>query len=62
MQHRHLGVRTNLQLMSKTVCLITGFVSARLRGEYKVTRDDRIDLEFKNLTLNIGPIKAAEKV
>lgn len=39
-----------------------GFVSARLRGEYQITRDDRIDLEFKNITLNIGPIKAAEKV
>ncbi len=39
-----------------------GFVSARLRGEYSVTRDDRIDLEFRNLTLNVGPFKAAEKV
>jgi hypothetical protein len=37
-------------------------VSARLRGEYQVTRDDRIDLEFKNITLSIGPFKAAEKV
>jgi hypothetical protein len=27
-----------------------------------VTRDDRIDLEFKNITLSIGPFKAAEKV
>jgi hypothetical protein len=39
-----------------------GFVSARLRGEYGVTRDDKIDLEFKNITLNVGPFKAAEKV
>lgn len=39
-----------------------GFISARLRGEYKVTRDDRIDLEFRNITLSIGPFKAAEKV
>lgn len=40
----------------------TGFVSARLRGEYGITRDDKIDLEFSNITLNIGPWKAAEKV
>jgi hypothetical protein len=39
-----------------------GFVSARLRGDYSVTRDDRIDLEFRNITLNVGPFKAAEKV
>lgn len=27
-----------------------------------MTRDDRIDLEFRNITLSIGPFKAAEKV
>jgi hypothetical protein len=44
------------------VCCPAGFVSARLRGDYSVTRDDRIDLEFRNITLNVGPFKAAEKV
>ncbi|WIA15553.1 hypothetical protein OEZ85_002185 [Tetradesmus obliquus] len=39
-----------------------GLVSARLRGEYAVTRDDRVDLEFKNLVLKVGPFQAAEKV
>jgi hypothetical protein len=39
-----------------------GLVSARLRGVYSVTRDDRVDLEFKNLVLKIGPFQAAEKV
>lgn len=48
--------------MSLCAATPTGFVSARLRGEYEATRDDRIDLEFKNITLNIGPFKAAEKV
>jgi hypothetical protein len=39
-----------------------GLVSARLRGVYSVTRDDRVDLEFRNLVLKIGPFQAAEKV
>jgi hypothetical protein len=39
-----------------------GLVSARLRGDYSVTRDDRVDLEFKNLVLKVGPFQAAEKV
>lgn len=39
-----------------------GLVCARLRGEYDVTRDDRVDLEFKNLVMKIGPFQAAEKV
>jgi hypothetical protein len=39
-----------------------GLVSARLHGVYGVTRDDRVDLEFKNLVLRIGPFQAAEKV
>lgn len=40
----------------------SGFVAAKLRGKFGVTRDDRIDLEFENITLNIGPWRAAEKV
>jgi hypothetical protein len=39
-----------------------GLVCARLRGDYKVTRDDRVDLQFKNLVLRVGPFQAAEKV
>jgi len=56
----------HLQQCSSLTCACNinaaGFISARLRGEYKVTRDDRIDLEFRNITLSIGPFKAAEKV
>eukprot|EP00775_Hariotina_reticulata_P008861 gene8861-9040_t len=39
-----------------------GLVSATLRGDYEVTQDDRVDLEFKSLALKIGPWKAAEKI
>ena len=39
-----------------------GLVSARLRGEYRVTRDDRVDLEFSNLVLKVGPFQTTEKV
>jgi hypothetical protein len=37
-------------------------VSAKLRGKYSVTRDDRIDLEFEDIKLSIGPFQAAQKV
>lgn len=33
-----------------------------LRGEFAVTCDDRVDLEFKTLVLKVGPFQAAEKV
>lgn len=56
-------VLSNSNAAEYPVCnCAAGFVSARLRGVFGVTRDDRIDLEFENITLNIGPFKAAEKV
>lgn len=39
-----------------------GLVCARLRGDYAVTRDDRVDLKFENLVVKVGPFQAAKKV
>lgn len=46
--------------VSSFVCLAAN--SAVLRGEFAVTCDDRVDLEFKTLVLKVGPFQAAEKV
>lgn len=41
-----------------------GLVSAKLRGEFGVNESDptRIDLEFKDLALSIGPFQVLKKV
>lgn len=39
-----------------------GLVAAKLRGEFEATRPDRIDLQFLDLALCIGPWQAARKV
>ena len=39
-----------------------GLVSAKLRGELQVTRPDRIDLEFKDIALSVGPLQLLKKV
>jgi hypothetical protein len=39
-----------------------GLVSAKLRGEFQVTRPDRIDLEFKDVALSVGPLQLLKKV
>jgi len=38
-----------------------GLVSAKLRGEFQVSRPDRIDLEFKDIALSVGPLQLLKK-